>query len=154
MIDIFLMNIEIKIFLNGRCAKKQRPPCRPVLRIVIGLNFVSVNGGDKIIINKNTLRDLLPTDIGYSRYSSQDVFDENIRYFNRPPRKCIKIENQIIEVEGPPIPLSRGQLPLVLRMGSSMVSGLLAGIHILLQQMGRVEPLGHRPSIRNINQRD
>ena len=108
------------------------------LRIVIGLNFVSVNGGDKIIINKNTLRDLLPTDIGYSRYSSQDVFDENSRYFNRPPRKCIKIENQIIEVEGPPIPLSRAQLPLVLRMGSSMVMGgsaALAGNFMMLLTM-------------------
>lgn len=93
------------------------------LRIIIGLNFISVNGGDKITINRKNLHDLSLIDNRYSSYPNQDITDERIHYFNRPPRKSIKIEEKTIAVEGPPISINRAQLPLMLRMGSSMVMG-------------------------------
>ena len=108
------------------------------LRIIIGLNFISVSGGDKITINKNALHDLSIIDNRYSSYPNQDINDEKQCYFNRPPRKCIKIEETTIAIEGPPISMNRAQLPLMLRMGSSMVMGgsaALAGNFTMLLTM-------------------
>lgn len=51
-------------------------------------------------------------------------------YFNRAPRQRMSMDAKPIDIEGPPMSMKNGQMPLLLRMGSSMVMGgasLLAG---------------------------
>lgn len=108
------------------------------LRMIVGLSFISINGGNKLIISKRLFHEVSPIDNRYSGYPSQDIAEGKNHYFNRPPRRCVKVEEKTIAIEGPPISMNRAQLPLMLRMGSSMVMGgtaALAGNFTMLLTM-------------------
>lgn len=93
------------------------------LCIVIGFDFLSMNtAGREIVLNEKILSPL--------NVSSQDrepcedeeeISEEN--YFNRAPRRRMPMSFKPIEIEAPPVSIKSGQMPLLLRMGSSAVMG-------------------------------
>lgn len=98
--------------------------CIMGLRIIIGPNFLSIrDGSGTIAVNRRILQDALPAHGGYSHYYGQDNLLPTEGFFNRLPRKRIEMKQTTITVEGPPMSLDQKQLPLMLRLGSSMVMG-------------------------------
>ena len=92
------------------------------LQILIGTNFISVNNpNDHVVINKRILRTPSRRHTGYCHYSGQEPVEIHDEFFNRPPRKRLQYTEKTITVEPPPLSMERAQIPLMLRMGSSMV---------------------------------
>lgn len=93
------------------------------LQILIGTNFISVNSlRDDVLISDRILRNTARRHIGYGRYSGQEPeFIPQEEYFNRLPRKCSLYNSKTISIESPPMSTEHAQMPLMLRMGSSMV---------------------------------
>lgn len=93
------------------------------LKIIVGPIFLSIaSGSGKVTVNPNSLQPLaVPTHGGYSSYYNQDSDNESEKYFNRLPRRRYDVESKTIVVDGPPMSLAKNQMPLVLRMGGSMV---------------------------------
>lgn len=99
------------------------------LRIIIGVSFFSINSGiGEVTVSTRIVEDVAGTINGGYRYYNQQQKDRDDQFFNRPPRKRAEIEDKIITIEGPPISMSNKQMPLLLRMGSSMVMGGAAAL--------------------------
>lgn len=131
------------VFVNGKRALESTPLSIGDLifimglKFIIGPNFLSISSGSgKITINHNALSPLAtPTHTGYSNYYNQDSSEEKNRYFNRYPRKHFELEHKTISVDGPPMSMAKNQMPLVLRMGGSMVmsgAAAMAGNYTML----------------------
>ena len=92
------------------------------VQIIIGTNFLSINGGDdKIIINKlklNTIEEV-------EKFETDDflINSQRKKIFNRLPQQRKKYVVNPIVLEAPPLSMNSNQIPLILRMGSSMVMG-------------------------------
>lgn len=99
------------------------------LRIIVGCGFLSISDGARDV-HIDLLRlgkmDLAP--IGYSRYSTEDVYRTEEHFFNRAPRKRISWDAEPIVVEGPPMSMDQKKIPLLLKMGSSMFMGGTAAL--------------------------
>ena len=94
------------------------------LKIIIGQTFFSINSGlGEVVVNPRILQETPIIHNSYSHYynENEDAASDVDRYFNRAPRKRIEVKQQVITVEGPPMSMSQRQIPLMLRMGSSMV---------------------------------
>ncbi len=106
------------------------------LKIIIGISFLSVNSGiGEVTVNTRVVADTTATTGGYFHYYKQQPKETDDHFFNRPPRKRTELSEKIISIEGPPMSMSNKQMPLFLRMGSSMVMGgaaALAGNFITL----------------------
>lgn len=91
------------------------------IQIIIGTNFLSINGGDRICINPSKLYTIEKVknyeDVKYCK----DIYTEKV--FNRLPWQRKKHVINPIEIEAPPLSMNSNQMPLILRMGSSMVMG-------------------------------
>ena len=99
------------------------------LRIVIGPNCLSINHGSKSVkVNGERLDNISLIHGGYSHYYNQDVVCPSVRYFDRKPRKGPENFEHQIAIEAPPLSMERMQMPLMLRMGSSMVMGGAAAL--------------------------
>lgn len=130
------------VFVNGQRVNSASLRLGDVLfimgmRIIIGTDFISINNGDdRIGVNHRLLKDIVPAfSRGYLYYSGENLGEEADSNFNRAPRKRMELEEKTIEVEGPPMSMEKAQMPLMLRMGSSMVmSGpaALAGNYTML----------------------
>lgn len=100
------------------------------LRINIGIGFISINDENqrfRIISGKVGKIDSPDQIIIAESPTGASVSDS---MFNRFPRRRAPFEPQKITIENPPASLSMDSIPLLLRMGSSMVMGstaLLAG---------------------------
>lgn len=120
-------------FLNGKRVVQEEIVIGDViyimgLRMIIGTNFISINDRHRDIkVNTKTLRKMCDDDVngaveGYL-YDEQEIF-------NRHPRKRLPLEDDAIVVEAPPMSMNSNKMPILLRMGGSMVMGgsaMLAG---------------------------
>lgn len=122
------------IFVNG---KKQSAKCLNLgdvvfimgLKIIIGPKFLSMNNGlSEVKVNPQVIETDTGSRTGHYRYYNDDSTTETENFFNRSPRKRWEIEKKVITVEGPPLSMSQQQMPLMLRMGSSMVMGGAAAL--------------------------
>ena len=94
------------------------------LRIIVGVNYLALNNATgRVKINTpNVLKLSRGTDF-YSLYSAPVHTENSDRFFDRPPRKLIKVEPEPIEIEMPPMKLGGNRLPLLLRLGSPLLMG-------------------------------
>lgn len=93
------------------------------LKLIIGQSFLTINSGlGEVVVNPCILQDMPMIHSGYTHYYGTEL-KSNAKFFNRAPRKRRESEQTVITVEGPPISMSQNQMPLMLRMGSSMVMG-------------------------------
>ena len=113
------------VFVNGERVKERRLHVGDTvfimgLKIMVGIDFVSVNDGDgRVSISSDSL---VPLDGS----ENEDYFPDNrgeAPLFNRLPRKKKVFESETITIEGPPLSMNSSHAPLMLRMGSSMVMG-------------------------------
>ena len=105
------------------------------LTIIIGTGFLSVNDEiPGIKIKKEKIRVVYSSQsMGFQPTNMYD--SENNKLFNRLPRKNIALIPQPIVVEAPPVSLNSNAIPLMLRMGGSMVMGgasALSGNYLML----------------------
>lgn len=111
------------------------------LRILLGVGFISLNDeGRDIWLNPDKLIRLTDKDIPPLQGEEQSGED---RLFNRAPRRRLPLNPEPIMIEAPPLSLKSGQIPLLLRMGGSMVMGssaLLAG-HVTMMLSSVLFPL-------------
>jgi len=118
------------------------------MRIIIGIDFISINDSARnITINSQKLTKPRQLQVGYSHYYTGEERKANCAYFNREPRKRLSIPDRMIDVEAPPMSMSQSQMPLLLRMGSSMVMGgsaALAGHYTMLLSSVLFPMLGHK----------
>lgn len=100
------------------------------LHIIIGYQFFSVtDGNNRIHTCKESLK---PVIFPYDLMSGQDSSAEHVsqKLINRSPRRRLPMKPEEIRFEAPPMSLNHDQIPLMLRMGGSMVSsarGMLMG---------------------------
>ncbi len=97
------------------------------LRIIIGTDFLSINCYDRnVSLNQNKFSALHRCDT--IEVPPDMPADQSL--FNRQPRRRLSLTADPIVIEGPPMTMNGNKMPLVLRMGGSMVmsaSSLLAG---------------------------
>lgn len=98
------------------------------MRIIVGIGFIALNDlNSKIKINKNKLKLFSEIDI----LNESDVADNKLKgniLFNRLPRRRVPFIPKDIEVESPPMSINGDTMPMILRMGGSMVSGGMAAL--------------------------
>lgn len=97
------------------------------LRILIGVGFLSINAGDASVTINGMALSMAENTIDMACDMPERKGNTN-ELFNRSPRRRLALTANPIEVEGPPMALNSNQIPLFLRMGSSMVMGGTAAI--------------------------
>lgn len=113
------------------------------LRIIVGFDFFSINAeGRNVYFNTHKMW-LMEKQSGYSGGVEQSRETEETEFFNRPPRRRLPMSFHPIEVEAPPMSMKSGQIPLLLRMGSSAVMGgtALAAGHVTMLLSSFLFPL-------------
>lgn len=99
------------------------------LKIIVGVKFISVNDcSGAVLVNPHIIQDDVVSRSGYLHYYGQEIGTSKDEFFNRSPRKRFEMPEKIITVEGPPMSMDQKQIPLMLRMGSSMVMGGTAAL--------------------------
>lgn len=99
------------------------------LKIIIGHSFLSINNGlGEVVVNSRVIQDDTVARTGHYHYYNESNSNDADKFFNRAPRKRREMEEKVITVEGPPMSMSQKQMPLMLRMGSSMVMGGAAAL--------------------------
>lgn len=99
------------------------------LKIIAGPGFLSINSGfGSLAVDTYTLQPTAQMNNSYTRYYEQDAEETGERYFNRAPRKRRETAIKPIAVEGPPMSMNQKKIPMMLRMGSSMVMGGAAAL--------------------------
>lgn len=92
------------------------------LRIIIGTSFLSISDDTGTVTVSQKLQRISSAENRAYEYT-RELTSNSESYFNRLPRKRIEMIQKTITIEGPPMSTERKQLPLMLRMGSSMVMG-------------------------------
>lgn len=116
-------------FVNGRRCETSALKLGDVidilgLRIVAGPNLLSIRDlSGSTQVQSAYLREEQIAPGSYSQYNNPDAAEAEEVFFNRMPRKRTQVVPKTITVEGPPMSMERSQMPLFLRMGSSMVMG-------------------------------
>ena len=122
------------IYVNGKKTDEAKLTLGDVvyitgLKIMIGADFLSINSGlGDVVVNSRILQEEPILHGSYSHYYGQEPVADANQFFNRAPRKRRESEQKVITVEGPPMSMSQKQMPLMLRMGSSMVMGGAAAL--------------------------
>ena len=100
----------------------------PGMRIIIGCGFLSIDdANEKVIIRSIKIRQINESSQVYSPSSRRNAkYGDDLFY--RYPRSRIAFEAKKIEIETPPVSLGNGQLPLLMRMGNSIVMGSRAAL--------------------------
>lgn len=92
------------------------------VQIIIGTNFFTINeDNDRIVVNQSKIFTIEEVKKNEGTIPSTDSHKE--KFFNRLPQQRKKYVVNPIVLEAPPLSMSSNQIPLVLRMGSSMVMG-------------------------------
>lgn len=98
------------------------------LKLIIGQSFFAVNcGADQVRVAEHILQQTSLLRSNYSHYYSAEP-EGSTKFFNRAPRKRRESQQTVITVEGPPRSMMHNQVPLLLRMGGSMVMGGTAAL--------------------------
>lgn len=101
------------------------------LYMIIGPGFICINNKNKrvLIEDKAIFEADLSANIIYAEEKKM-----NARLFDRLPRRKYQLETHTIEVSGPPIAMNGGKTPMMLRMGTTLLSGsraLLSGNYLM-----------------------
>lgn len=120
------------IFVNGYRVEEAQlrvgdVVCIMGLRLIIGSGFVSINDGNhRLRISHTKLRRAKKKELreNIERNRKRNTGE----MFNRFPRRRIILEENKIEIESPPMSMSQDKIPLMMRMGSSMVMGGTAAL--------------------------
>lgn len=94
------------------------------LRMVVGKGFIAINDvNTRVHIRTSFLKPLDPnlTDSYISTEPEKTL--SKVYNFNRSPGKKILTDSDPVVVEGPPMSLNNDEIPLMLRMGNSLVHG-------------------------------
>lgn len=105
------------------------------LFIIVGFGFISINNSNKIVKINNKIIHYVPATYDVTGLKMPPMKQEERSLFNRYPRNRIALEPKDIEIEAPPLSLNSGRIPLILRMGSSMVMGgsaMLSGHYTMM----------------------
>lgn len=106
------------------------------LRIIVGPRFLCINDGSgNVKVDPNIVQENTSFSGGYSRYYANDFTESHNPDFNRLPRKKLEVGEKTIKVEAPPVSMDPKKMPLLLRMGSSMIMGgtaAMAGNYTML----------------------
>ena len=91
------------------------------MQVIMGVGFVSINdGGRNIAVRSSALQRVgLPSETGCA---ARPAPGDAAGAFNRLPRRRCPFPSAEISIEGPPPSMNGAHMPLMLRMGSSMVS--------------------------------
>ena len=122
-------NSNIGVYVNGnKCVYKALKTGDVIsilgLKIIIGPKVLSINNPkDSVVVNQEKLQRLLFSYSATARYYGEFSEDLYESFFNRLPRKKLPLKESSIVVEGPPMSMDSNKMPLVLRMGSSLVMG-------------------------------
>ena len=118
---------DLFIYINGRrMNKKLLEPGDIILflglRIIVGYQYFAISDGNmRTSVNHSCLYLVdSPEKLVTGRESSEEKRQET--FFNRSPRRRMPMEPQEIRFEAPPMSLNGDKIPLLLRMGSSMVT--------------------------------
>lgn len=121
------------IYVNGYRIREMKLDLGDVidifgLQIIIGSRFLSINdGNNRVFVSSQKARSVESTD-----HVMNNVLPEpgrkSVEMFNRYPRKRLALEENTIEVESPPMPLGKDGIPLIMRMGTSMIMGSTAAM--------------------------
>lgn len=127
------------VFVNGVCVKKKELFIGDIiyimgLRIVIGYGYISIN--QQAVINPDKLKKA-------RKYKSNvEVFEREISeisLYNRFPRNRLPMNVKDISIEAPPMSMNNMDMPMILRMGSSLVMGgsavMMGNITMLLSSL-------------------
>ena len=98
------------------------------LKIVIGSGYLSVNDGNNRV--QMSPERMLRVEDG-SRICKTVRPDPNRKregMFNRLPRRRLPMEQKHIELESPPMPMNSEKIPMIMRMGHSVVTGGAAAV--------------------------
>lgn len=99
------------------------------LKLLIGTDFITLDPcAGRVAVNTQVLPALTPAHGGMAYHYAQDAAPPEAMVFNRSPRKRLALPERSVTVEGPPMSMSQKQIPLMLRMGSSVLSGGMAAI--------------------------
>lgn len=105
------------------------------LKIIAGPSSLSINSGlGEVVVKPGLLSETVPL-LNMRHYINHEAELNEDKYFERMPRKRRESEQKIIIVEGPPPTMSNKQVPLLLRLGGSMVMGgsaALSGNYVTL----------------------
>lgn len=119
---------EHGVYVNGRRITRAQLQLGDTIyimgmRIIVGSNYLAISGTDgSVTVSQRILREFLSHG-SYFRYSGQAPAAAPEQFFHRLPRKRLELAERTITVEGPPMSMEHAQMPLMLRMGSSMVMG-------------------------------
>lgn len=105
------------------------------VRMIIGRGFISINFCNMLELNGMKLLLMGQLEKAGSGHFGQETGGDGNRLFNRFPRRRLPFEPSPISIEAPPMSLNSDSIPLVLRMGGSMVMGgasALSGNYIML----------------------
>lgn len=120
---------EVVFYLNGRKTKDAKFEIGDLayfmgLKIIMGINFLSVNSRKpNVRITSSRLKEILSTEDIVSLSADFESKDEEEILFNRLPRRRMPLNNSEINIEAPPMSMNDNRIPLLLRMGSSMLMG-------------------------------
>lgn len=103
------------------------------LVIIIGVDFISINSEQtRVNIKSENIREL---NQDLLLRQMMDEKQREYKLFNRLPRRILGLEEKKIEIEAPPMSLNDNAIPLMLRMGGSIVMGgasAISGNYLML----------------------
>ena len=121
------------IYVNGFRVKSMKLDLGDVidifgLRIIVGSRFLSINDGNhRVTISPKKARFVDDTNSVMSNVLPEKGRKaENL--FSRYPRRRLAFGDTAIDIDSPPMPLGKDGIPLIMRMGSSMIMGSTAAL--------------------------
>ena len=93
------------------------------LKIIIGCGFLSINdGNNRVYISDKKIRGADSTN-HVMRITASESRDFTNNEYNRSPRSRMALEKKTISFELPPMAIGNESLPMLMRVGSSLVMG-------------------------------
>ena len=127
------LNTEYGIYINKEKCENAELTLGDViyivgLKIIIGQSFLAINNGmGEVIVNPRILQEIPMSNSSLAYYFGAET-ENTTKFFSRAPRKRRESEQTVITVEGPPMSMSQNRVPLLLRLGGSMVMGGVAAM--------------------------
>ncbi|MGN1165618.1 MAG: type VII secretion protein EssC [Lachnospiraceae bacterium] len=126
--EIFVKGQARDVLVNGKRTRSSKLAVGDIvyimgLKLIIGIGFISINDeNEHVRIKLNKLSKIgVANEISYfENLTSNEAKNE---LFNRLPRRRMPFIEKEIKVESPPMQLNGDKIPLMLRMGGSMVMG-------------------------------
>ena len=131
ILEIIDDNSKFGVFVNNEKVREATLKLGDVisilgLKIIIGNNSIAVNSISDLVFINETFLSKMNIEYASKSYYDDELYDTQDKYYNRPPRRNVNREEVVISIDGPPMSMNQKSMPLMLRMGSSMVMGGMA----------------------------